>query len=660
MLENSILAVDFGNVHTRALLIDLVEGVYRLVAEAEERTTATFPESDVKIGFQRALLQLTNVTGRRFLQKDGTIITPEQPDRSGVDAFVTTASIGRPLRTVLIGLMPEISIASAQRAASGTYVDIVDVISLEDNRTAQDQLNAIILARPDLVFITGGTEDGARAPVLERAQIVRLALRLMKSHTSVLYAGNSELVPQIAEIFENVAQVFFADNVRPTLDDEALAPAQMQLASAFDSFTGQRGIGFDELGLMSRVGILPTAQSYQAIISYMGEGAGGILAVDMGSAVSTMSATLHKRTATTIRTDIGVGHSAASLLDAAGLDAVRAWLPFLATDNEIRAYALNKTLHPGMIPATQRELYLEHALLRAGMNALLMAARPTWTPTQAIDDLRAPLPHFQRIIGAGASLTATGRPALSAMLILDALQPTDVVKLELDANALIPALGALARIKPEAVVQVLDANGLENLCTAVSLSGIPRPGKPAAHVSVTTAGGENERYNVNGGELWVYPLPISVGATVRISAARGLSIGGRRQIKIDVEGGSAGLVVDARGRPLPLPATLKDLAVQIPAWYAQATGDTTFTVPAEWLVPPVVVEEKPRAKPTGEQRRTQELQQLGDFSEQDDGTRRRQRRTLFGRKAKEPAPVMDGADEADEEEEERDLRNLLS
>jgi hypothetical protein len=380
----------------------------------------------------------------------------------------------------------------------------------------------------------------------------------------------------------------------------------------------------------------------------------------MGSAVSTMSATMDKHTATTIRTDIGVGHSAASLLDAVGLDAVRAWLPFLATDNEIRAYALNKTLHPGTIPATQRELYLEHALLRAGLRALLMAARPTWTPTKALDNLNAPLPHFERIIGAGASLTGTGRPALAAMLLLDALQPTSIVRLELDANALIPALGALARIKPEAVVQVLDAHGLENLCTAVSLSGVPRPGKPAAHVSVTTADGENERYNVNGGELWVCPLPISVGATVRISAARGLTIGGRRQIKIDVEGGTAGLVVDARGRPLPLPAALKDLAVQIPAWYAQATGDAAFTIPPEWLVPPpAVVEEKPRTKPTSAQRRTQELAQLGEFREQDDGTRQR-RRTLFGRKAKEPAPVLDAAEEADEEEEERDLRNLLS
>ena len=38
------------------------------------------------------------------------------PDRSGVDMFVATASIGRPLRTVVVGLMPEISAASEPAA----------------------------------------------------------------------------------------------------------------------------------------------------------------------------------------------------------------------------------------------------------------------------------------------------------------------------------------------------------------------------------------------------------------------------------------------------------------------------------------------------------------------------------------------------------------
>ncbi len=488
MTDNSILAVDFGNIHTRALLIDLVEGVYRLVAVAEERTTGGFPISNVEAGFRRVAAQLAANTGRRFLASDGRVITPEQPDRSGVDVFIATASIGRPLRTVLIGLTPGMSIASAQRAAAGTYVEIVDVISLEDMRPAQDQINTIILARPDLIFIVGGTESGAAEPVLKLARLVRLALRLLGTRANVLYAGNSDLVPQITELFENVATLFVADNVRPTLEGEALDTAQEQLARAFDSFTEQRGMGFDEISYMSRVGVLPTAQSYHAIVSYLGKtaGQGGVLALDVGSAVSTLSASVNGHTATSIRTDLGLGHSARSVIDAVGIEAVRAWLPYFADDNEILSYALNKTVYPGSIPETQRALYLEHALLRAALIGLLRAARPTWTPDQALDDLSEALPYFERIIGAGAGLTGTGQPAMTAMLLLDVLQPVGVVDLQVDSTALIPALGALARINAEAVVQVLDASGLEHLCTTVNLSGSPRKGKPALHVSITS------------------------------------------------------------------------------------------------------------------------------------------------------------------------------
>lgn len=654
MAENSILAVDFGNVHTRALLIDLVEGVYQVVAQAEERTTGGFPLANVGIGFRRALDQLTASTGRHLLTQNGALITPEQLDRSGVDAFIATASIGRPLRTVLVGLMPDISIASALRAAAGTYVEIVDVIALDDTRSAQEQLNAIIRARPDLLFITGGLEDGAREPVLERAQIARLALRLLPAPISVLYAGNSALMPQINDMFANLATVFFADNVRPSLEGEALDGAQAQLASAFDSFAEARGLGFEDIGVISRVGVLPTAGSYQAIVGYLGQIAtrGGVLAADVGSAVSTLAASLHDHTATTIRTDLGVGQSARTLLDAVGLQAVRAWLPFYATDNEITAYALNKTLRPATIPEDHRALYLEHALLRAALSSLLRAARPTWTPTQAIDDLRQPLPYFERVIGAGAALTGTGHPALMAMLLLDALQPVGVVNLQTDTNALVAALGALARIKPEAVVQVLDSGGLEDLCTCVNVSGAPRKGRTAVRVSVTTAHGETEKYTIQGGDLWVYPLSIGVHAVVRISVARGLHVNGKRSLKLEVDGGSAGLIIDARGRPLPLAVDLKTLALQIPQWYAQATGDTPFEIPPEWFAPPVIEEDPPLLTSPRQRWGRQAPDYVADEAPAETA---KPRRRLFGRSVTPPAPEPEPF-----AEEEDDFRHLLS
>jgi uncharacterized protein (TIGR01319 family) len=590
-IASSILAVDFGNVNTRAILIDLVEGVYYVVAQAQEPTTAGFPTGDVAAGLSRALRKLGLASGRRLVGADGSLVTPEQPDRSGVDTFVATASIGRPLRTVLIGLVPEISLTSGLRAAAGTYVNIVDTISLEDARTPEDVLNALVEARPDLIFLTGGTEAGAREPVLELARIARLAVRLLPfGHKPVVvFAGNNAAATQVQDIFDGLTDVFVADNVRPALETEALEDAQLQLALAFDRFAESHHLGFEAVGRMTRLGVLPNAQSYNLIVDYLGRaGKRGkrhesILALDVGSAVSTMSASVEGHTATSIRTDIGLGHSARALLSHVGLDAIRAWLPFYVTDNEIYAYAINKSLRPATVPDTARSLYMEHAFLRAAVRALLKASRPAWTPERALDDLNKPLPEFRRIIGAGAALANTERPDMAAMLLLDALQPVGVSQLQLDGRALIPALGALARINPQAVVQVLDGGGLEDLCTSFSISGKPRLNRVVARVTISKENGETEKHDVMGGTLWVYPLSLGVKATVRVRLKRGMRVGDKRRIKLEVEGGTTGLIIDARGRPLPLARDPKALAAQLPEWYAQVTGDPIREINLDWL-----------------------------------------------------------------------------
>jgi hypothetical protein len=585
---NSILAVDFGNVHTRALLIDLVEGAYRVVARAQTRTTAGFPDDSVVIGLRRAAEMISELTGRSLLTREGRIITPENENRVGVDAFISTASIGRPLRTVLIGLYPEMSLASLTRAAAGTYISVVETITIADGRTAQQRLNAIALANPDLIVLAGGTEDGAEQPVLDLARLARLALRLMKRTLppTVLYAGNSALREQVAAIFQGSAAMLYADNVRPSALREALGDARDQLARAFDTFTEQRGAGFDQVSYQTRMGVLPTAQSYEGIIRYLGATAGrrevGALAVDLGSAVTTISAAVRGTVASSIRTDIGVGHSAASALEAMGTGAVRTWLPFNAADDEIIAYALNKTTRPASIPMSQRALFLEHALVRAALRHALNGARPLWTPDEALDDLNTPLPAFERVIGAGAAITDTGRPGMSALLLLDALQPVGVVRLQTDSSALIPALGALAKLNPSAVVQVLDESGLEELGTAICLSGTPRRGASAVTVSIVREDGEQSRHTIEGGMLALLNLPIGMQARVRVRV-RGGHINGRRALRLTVTGGTAGLIIDARGRPLPLERTLKARAAQITTWYAQATGDAPIAIPDSWL-----------------------------------------------------------------------------
>jgi hypothetical protein len=49
----SFLVADFGSVYTRVVLVDVVEGVYRLVARGQTQTTRGYPFNDVGVGVQR-------------------------------------------------------------------------------------------------------------------------------------------------------------------------------------------------------------------------------------------------------------------------------------------------------------------------------------------------------------------------------------------------------------------------------------------------------------------------------------------------------------------------------------------------------------------------------------------------------------------------------
>ncbi|MFZ4815966.1 MAG: glutamate mutase L [Phototrophicaceae bacterium] len=587
--SHSILATDFGSVYTRALLIDVVDGVYRLIARAEVRSTAGFPAGDVRLGLRQAVEQIGRVTGRTLMDKDGNIITPETQNQSGVDYFIATASGGRSLRAVLVGLMPGLSIESGRRAADGTYVNIVDTLSLYDERSAEEKLNAILLSQPDLIFVTGGTEGGATDPLLDVLGLVEMAINSMapERRPRLLYAGNSNLADTVKGRFGELTRVFVADNVRPSLEEEDLDAAQLQLGLAFDDYKASQGSGFGEVGKMTALGLLPTAQSYTVITEYLGRSrqrkVDGIAAVDVGSATSVLATHSHQKTRTAIRTDLGLGLNAPGIVQNVPLDLIRRWIPFSIAEADLLNYALNKSLRPSTIPINQRELYLEYALLRATVQEMLTKQRPEWVKTP---------PSLELLIAAGSALAGTGNPAITAMLLLDIFQPKGLTDLLTDPNGLIPALGALAYVSPETVVQLLDGNNLERIGTVFSLEGAPALRRAAVRVRIDYENGERYDDKIDGGELTFIELPPGNKAKVRLNMLqRGVRIDGRGAITTTVNGGLAGIIIDTRGRPLSLADDLKKRSLQLILWLAMASGVVPEEIPDELLQPAT---ERPR------------------------------------------------------------------
>ena len=572
---DSILAVDFGSVNTRAALLDIVDGEFRFVAGGDAPTTAEPPFSDVGEGLRHALDNLQVITGRPYLDEEERLILPSRPDGAGVDAFAATASAGEPLRTIVVGLMPDVSVESARRAAASTYLSVVEVLNLADNRREEQQVDALLRAKPDIVFISGGTEGGARTAVLHLADTVAMALSLMASseRPRILYAGNSILHERMQALFEGIAPIEFASNLRPSLEREAVRSAERRLAQLYDNIRIERIAGYRELAEWSGGNVMPTARAYGNLIrftSHIFDPVKGVLGVDVGSASTTIAVAFGGELSLTVRPDVGIGHSAANLLRQSSVAAIGRWLPIDIPADVITDFVYNKSLSPASIPQTLEELYLEQALARQALAVAVESSRENW-PHYIRAARSTLLPPVDPIIGSGAVLARAPKPAQAAMILLDGLQPIGVTTLLVDQHNLAPSLGAAAAFNPVAAVQVFQSGAFANLGAVVCPLGRARPGQHVVRVRMQYSNGERLSVEVRYGTIEVLPLPLGQEAQVTLQPLRGFDIGyGRGQARrLRLSGGLIGLIVDARGRPIALANNAEKRREQMQNWLAE-------------------------------------------------------------------------------------------
>lgn len=556
----SILAVDFGAATTRANLIDVVEGVYRHIATGEAPSTFGAPFRDVLEGLRHALEDIYAVTGRRLYSDQNPIITPIDGEGHGVDLVVATSSGGPALRAVLVGLLPQFSLAAAARATEGAHLRIVETLSLTDGRSPQQQLDAVYRARPELIVFAGGKDNGARSSVLRLAETVGLACyRLGGEGRQVVYAGNAALKDKIATLLKGIAEIHIAPNVQPTLGAVTTLSASQELAHATIAARASSTVGLREMAAYGQGRLLPTAQAAGVLLSFMSKGTTPwrrILYADVGSQSTSVISAIDGRLTLRVDPDLGVGLSAADTLRSEGLEAFARWLPGVPAEDAIWDFVETKSrIAPHTVPVNADDLYAEAALARAALRGALRRAGDL--PTR--HDL---------IIGGGATLANAPQPGLAALILLDSLNPVGLTTLMLDKHHLMPTLGATAYFNPLAPVQVLENGGLLTIGTAVSLAFANRNGGDLAQGKLTDEAGVVREFTVATGRLNVLPLAAGRTARLTLKPRRDVDAGaGRgRALNATVLGGAVGLIVDGRGRPCLPPTDAAERAETLQAW----------------------------------------------------------------------------------------------
>jgi hypothetical protein len=559
---DSILAIDVGSVYTRAVLFDVVENSYRFLGQGTAFTTAGAPHYDISEGVRQALGELQAFSGRTFLSAEKQLVLPSQADGSGVDKCVATLSVGPVLRVVAVGLLEDVSAQSAQNLAMTTYSQVMEVIHMNDRRATAARLDAVLRARPDLVIVAGGTEGGAAQSLMNLLEAVGLASYVLPKgyRPALLFAGNQDLIGSVRSSFGDLGPLFLAPNIRPAVEVERLLPAQGSLTQVYRKLRLSQISGAQDIDQWTSGKLMPTASAFGRTIRFIGNEYAktnkGVLGIDVGAASTTVAAAFSDNLILNVHPRLGLGESLPGLLSASSLDEIARWLPVDISNAVLRDYIYNKAVYPASLPATPEELAMEHALACQIIQVAIKKTARSFPP-DARRSSYGFLPFFEPIIASGSVLIQAPQRGQTLMMLLNGIQPTGVTTIALDQNNIAAALGAAASLNPLLTVQCLDSNNFQNLCTVISPVGEAQPGTPILRVRVIFSDGSEKAMDIKYGDLEMLKLPVGQTVTVQVNPLHRFDVGmggPGRSGSVKVVGGGLGLVVDARGRPLTLPA----------------------------------------------------------------------------------------------------------
>jgi hypothetical protein len=153
-------------------------------------------------------------------------------------------------------------------------------------------------------------------------------------------------------------------------------------------------------------------------------------------------------------------------------------------------------------------------------------------------------------------------------MMLDAYAPEGHTTLAVDSIFMMPQLGVLSTLLPEAATQVFERDCLVRLGDVIAPLGVAKKdGDPCLTLTIN----DGPPIAVPFGALRVFPLAPGETATVEARPAAknvDLGTGKGKPATFTVEGGVVGLFIDCRGRPITFPADDTMRIAKLREWLA--------------------------------------------------------------------------------------------
>jgi hypothetical protein len=277
-----------------------------------------------------------------------------------------------------------------------------------------------------------------------------------------------------------------------------------------------------------------------------------------------------------------MSYSISNVCKEAGINNILRWVPFDKNISELQSEIKNKMIRPTTIPQTINDLIIEHAVAREALRLGLQHHKTIATRLkgltvertvgdlldQGLEETYIDMMNFSVICGTGGLLSHAPKRIQTLLILTDAFQPEGVVKLFQDSVFMMPHLGVLSTVDSKAAWQIFDKDCLVHLGTVVAPKGQSREGSEVMAVKLEMPDGSTIRENLRFGEIKRIPLGVGEVAKMEVEPNRDMNIGSGpgRSLNATVNGGEAGLILDARGRPIIIPDDSEERKRKLVDW----------------------------------------------------------------------------------------------
>ena len=593
MKLRSILATDCGSTTTKAILIEFVDGEYRLTFRGEAPTTVEAPFEDVTRGVLNATMEIEELSGRKILDGEN-IITPQKKD-DGVDIYISTSSAGGGLQMMVAGVVKSMTGESAERAALGAGSIVMDVLAANDGRKPHEKITRIRQLRPDMILLSGGIDGGTTKHVVELAEILAAANpqpRLGQNYKlPVIYAGNKKATSDIQKTLGKLTDLDVTENIRPVLEQENLKPSRDKIHDLFMEHVMQQAPGYKKLMSWTDAPIMPTPGAVGALIEMVANKENiSVVGVDIGGATTDIFSVFQSQFNRTVSANLGMSYSICNVLAEASLPNVLRWVPFDIDEKELTNRIGNKMIRPTTVPQSLEELVIEQAIAREALRLSFIQHKSFAVNLKGVQKERTISDAFEQsdsgeslvdmmeldlIVGSGGVLSHAPRREQSAKMLIDSFLPEGVTSLAVDSIFMMPQLGVMANIENKkiaeqarvAALEVFEKDCLIRLGTCIAPVGKLNNSEKILNVNLEFKNGDKKNIDIGFGDL----IRIKVGyekvkATLTPGKSVNVGAGFGEQINTDIYGGQVGIIIDGRGRPLQIDQSSSKRIADLKKW----------------------------------------------------------------------------------------------